>query len=182
MGGGAHERGAAARSWAGPPESAESVSSAAAMGAGEIELASRKDNSFPLDKAVQHRSWRVAVSLGAVPDRGASHGSSLGRPCAGAVQLGARRLSRSLSCRAWLWPVYCSRRSPYCVNSCAMACMCRQWPDVLVSEAVADRARPTATRAAPRGRTGLHGCGCARLRGAHRAGSFASSRGPEVGA
>ena len=84
MGGGAHERGAAARSWAGPPESAESVSSAAAMSAGEIELASKKDNSFPLDKPVRQQCWQVAASLGAVPDRRASwviYGATLRRRC-----------------------------------------------------------------------------------------------------
>ena len=108
MGEGAHERGAAARSRAGPPESSESVSSAAAMSAGEIELASRKDNSFPLDKAVQHRSWRVAVSLGAVPDRGASWviaGAHLRRRCpAWCASLVALAIMSSLALAGVLQP------------------------------------------------------------------------------
>ena len=109
---------AAARSRAGPPESSESVSSAAAMSAGEIELASKKDNSFPLDKPVQHRSWRVAVSLGAVPDRGASWviaGAHLRRRCpAWCASLVALAIMSALA-----GVLRHSRRSPYDALACA---------------------------------------------------------------
>ena len=86
---------------------------------------SLKTRTWPARRAIPSRSTSMSSTSGGNSRRRLApcptderRGSSTVLACAGAAQLGARRLSRSPPCRALLWPGYCSRRSPHSVNSC----------------------------------------------------------------